>query len=314
MPISRRNFVKLCTGTVAGFGVSQFFHPIIYDTFAQVLTCERAPVIWVTGQACTGCTVSLLNSVHPKIADLLLKIIKLEYHPTLMAGEGNTAYDYLLNITKKTKGKYIFVIEGSIPTLHNGKCCVIAEHKGHHVTMVEATQKLAKDAAAVVAVGTCSSYGGIPAAKGNETGATSAYTFLKSKNITTPIINVAGCPPHPDWIIGSLALTIQALATNTLDIFIKDNLDYIGRPKAFYRRNVHMNCPYLDDFVAGKMSSIITDKDGCRYTLGCKGPSSACDSFERKWNNKVNWCVNNATCIGCTSENFPDGKTPFNSN
>ena len=72
-----------------------------------------------------------------------------------------------------------------------------------------------------------------------------------------------------------------------------------------------MHCPHLAKFESGKMCASMTDKDGCRYTLGCKGPKSGCDSFERLWNNRVNWCVDNATCIGCTSHNFPDGKSPF---
>ena len=86
--------------------------------------------------------------------------------------------------------------------------------------------------------------------------------------------------------------------------------DANGRPKAFYK-NVHMNCPHLSEFEAGHMVKTMSDKDGCRFSVGCKGPRSACDSFERKWNNGVNWCVNNATCIGCTSPSFPDGQSPF---
>lgn len=314
MAISRRNFIKLCTGTVAGFGVSQVFHPAIYEAFAKTLTGEKPPVIWITGQACTGCSVSLLNSVHPSIADVLLKIISLEYHPTLMGGEGASAYEHMLNIATKNTGNYIFVVEGAIPTLYNGECCVIAEHNHHHVTMTETTKELATHAAVVLAVGTCAAYGGVPAAKGNETGAIGVSTYLKDQNISTPTINIPGCPPHPDWIVGTMGLTIQALSTNTLHIFIKDSLDHIGRPKPFYGRNIHMNCPHLKKYMAGDMVTKITDKNGCRYKLGCKGPGSGCDAFERQWNNKVNWCVNNATCIGCTSQSFPDGKMPFYSN
>ena len=77
MALSRRDFVKLCSGTVAGFGVSQMFHPAIHEAFAQTLTGERPPVFWVQGQGCTGCSVTLLNSTHPSIADVLLKIISL---------------------------------------------------------------------------------------------------------------------------------------------------------------------------------------------------------------------------------------------
>ena len=102
MALSRRDFVKLCSGTVAGFGVSQMFHPAIHEAFAQTLTGERPPVFWVQGQGCTGCSVTLLNSTHPSIADVLLKIISLEFHPTVMAAEGEGAYEHMM---RKVQGQ-----------------------------------------------------------------------------------------------------------------------------------------------------------------------------------------------------------------
>lgn len=311
MTLSRRDFVKLCTGTVAGIGISQMFHPAVKEVFAQVLSGERPPVFWVQGQGCTGCTMTLLNNVHPGIAELLLKVINLEFHPTVMGHEGEGAYEHLLRIAAETKGKYIVAVEGAIPVKKDGRYCVIAEAGHKEITMVSAMKEIAGNAAAMISVGTCSAYGGIPAARNNITGATSLRDFLKKEGIKTPVINVPGCPPHPDWIVGTAVLAIHSLATNTLDAFVKSELDMVGRPKAFYGRNVHMNCPYRDKFDEGKMSETMTDKSGCRYLLGCKGPTSACDSFERMWNNRSNWCINNATCIGCTSPNFPDGKSPF---
>ena len=102
MALSRRDFVKLCSGTVAGFGVSQMFHPAIHEAFAQTLTGERPPVFWVQGQGCTGCSVTLLNSTHPSIADVLLKIISLEFHPTVMAAEGEGAYEHMMRVALKS--------------------------------------------------------------------------------------------------------------------------------------------------------------------------------------------------------------------
>ena len=115
MALSRRDFVKLCSGTVAGFGVSQMFHPAIHEAFAQTLTGERPPVFWVQGQGCTGCSVTLLNSTHPSIADVLLKIISLEFHPTVMAAEGEGAYEHMMRVAEKFKGKFIFAVEGAVP-------------------------------------------------------------------------------------------------------------------------------------------------------------------------------------------------------
>ncbi len=313
MSLSRRDFVKLCTGTVAGIGVSQMFHPAVKEVFAQSLASGRPPVFWAQGQGCTGCSVTLLNNVHPGIAEVLLKIISLEYHPTVMAGEGAMAYDYMMSRAEEQKGAYIYAVEGAIPVNYDGKCCVVAEKDHKEINMMHLTDELAANAAAVLAIGTCASFGGVPASKGNETGAMGVSAYLKMRGINTPVINISGCPPHPDWIVGTVALGLQALTSGTLGLFAKTQLDAYGRPKAFYK-NVHMHCPHLTSYETGKMCSTMTDKDGCRFSLGCKGPWSACDSSTRKWNNGVNWCVNSATCIGCTSPNFPDGKSPFYSN
>ena len=316
MALSRRDFVKLCSGTVAGFGVSQMFHPAIHEAFAQTLTGERPPVFWVQGQGCTGCSVTLLNSTHPSIADVLLKIISLEFHPTVMAAEGEGAYEHMMRVAEKFKGKFIFAVEGAVPVAHDGKCCVVAEADHHEVTMTEVTKVLAANAAAVLAVGTCAAYGGIPAGKGNETGAMGVSAFLKKEGIPAPVINIPGCPPHPDWMVGTLALLLDAMKRKGTEggvLEIMRGLDDVGRPKVFYP-NTHLTCPYLSSFEDGIFSPFMTDKKGCRFELGCRGPWSGCDSSTRKWNGGVNWCIANATCVGCTSPNFPDGMSPFYEN
>ena len=133
---------------------------------------------------------------------MLLKIISLEFHPTVMAAEGEGAYEHMMRVAEKFKGKFIFAVEGAVPVAHDGKCCVVAEANHHEVTMTEVTKVLAANAAAVLAVGTCAAYGGIPAGKGNETGAMGVSAFLKKEGIPAPVINIPGCPPHPDWIGG----------------------------------------------------------------------------------------------------------------
>ena len=316
MALSRRDFVKLCSGTVAGFGVSQMFHPAIHEAFAQTLTGERPPVFWVQGQGCTGCSVTLLNSTHPSIADVLLKIISLEFHPTVMAAEGEGAYEHMMRVAEKFKGKFIFAVEGAVPVAHDGKCCVVAEADHHEVTMTEVTKVLAANAAAVLAVGTCAAYGGIPARKGNGARAMGVSAFLKKEGIPAPVINIPGCPPHPDWMVGTLALLLDAMKRKGTEggvLEIMRGLDDVGRPKVFYP-NTHLTCPYLSSFEDGIFSPFMTDKKGCRFELGCRGPWSGCDSATRKWNGGVNWCIANATCVGCTSPNFPDGMSPFYEN
>ncbi len=320
MSLNRRDFVKLCTGTVAGFGVSQMFHPAVNEALAASLSGDRPPVLWLQGQSCTGCSVSLLDAANPTIADVLLKVISLDYHPTVMAAEGEQAINFMRSVAKAKKGQFFVVVEGAIPEAKDGKYCVIGEindgDKHEEITMIDMVKELAPDAAAILAVGTCAAYGGIPAAKGSETGALGVSAFLKKNNIATPVVNLPGCPPQPDWIVGTVTLALDLIGKHGLAGGLGEVvkvLDSEGRPTPFFGNNLHENCPFVGDFDEGKMSTKFTDKNGCRYDLGCKGPSAFCDSYKRKWNG-VNWCVANAICIGCTEPGFPDEMSPFYSN
>jgi len=317
MSCNRRDFMKLCTGTVAGFGVSQMFHPAIRDALADAANGARPPVLWLAGQSCTGCSVSLLNTMHPLIAELLLKVISLNYHSTVMGGEGDVAVASIFDTAKANKGQFFMVVEGAVPVAADGRYCVVAEYRHKEYALTEMLKATAPDAAAVIAVGTCAAFGGIPAAKGSTTGAKSVSAFFKEQKITTPVVNLGGCPPHPDWIVGTIALALKLIKEKGMAGGLGEvlkALDAHGRPLPFYGENVHENCPFLKNYDDGKMCSCFTQKDGCRYDLGCKGPGAHCDSPKRRWNGGVNWCVENAVCIGCTEKNFPDGKSPFYSN
>ncbi len=320
MSLNRRDFVKLCTGTVAGFGISQMFHPAVNEALAASLGGDRPSVFWIQGQGCTGCSVSLLDSANPGIADVLLKVISLEFHPTVMGAEGEQAIEFMRSVAKERKGNYFVVVEGAIPTEADGKYCIVGEtmKDGHHeeITMVDLVKELAPGAAAMLAVGTCAAYGGIPAAQGSETGAQGVSAFLQANKIATPVVNISGCPPQPDWIVGTVLLALDMIKKHGLAAGLGEvvkALDSEGRPIPFFGENVHENCPFLPAYDEGTMSATFTDKKGCRYDLGCKGPQANCDSFKRMWNG-VNWCVANATCIGCTESGFPDDMSPFYSN
>ncbi|MFO8031755.1 MAG: hydrogenase small subunit [Desulfohalobiaceae bacterium] len=300
MSLNRRDFVKLCSFTVGGLGISQLFHPELVQAVDKA--AKNQPVIWIQGQGCTGCSVSLLNSVHPNIKEVLLKIISLETHYTLMAAEGKITMEHMFKVAEEYADKFFLVVEGSIPVAEGGKYCFIGEHEGKHLTMLEATRELGQKAAATVAVGACATFGGIPAAKGSVTGASSVSQVYEQENIQTPVINVAGCPPHPDWMVGTLAHVL---------LYGMPELDSDGRPNLFFGRNIHENCPYRGYYESWTMSETFTQKEACRYELGCKGPFTNADCWKRRWNNGVNWCVENAVCIGCVQSGFPDGVSPF---
>ncbi|MBU8848542.1 MAG: hydrogenase small subunit [Desulfobacterales bacterium] len=298
--VSRRNFLKTVTGTAAGIGISQVFNPALVSAMEKAL--ETHPVLWIQGQGCSGCSVSLLNNVDPSIADVLLKVISLQFHPTVMASEGETALENLYRIAEEYKGKFSLVVEGAIPMAANGKYCIVGELNHKEITMVDIVKDLGAKAGSVLSIGTCAAFGGIPAADGGETGATGVMDFFQTYHIKTPVVNIPGCPPHPDWIVGSIVY----LLTKGIP-----ELDNDGRPTLFFGENIHDNCPHVEAYDAGDMSEKLSDANGCRMDLGCKGPDTYADCYKRKWNSGMNWCVDNAVCIGCVEPVFPDGSSPF---
>jgi hydrogenase small subunit len=300
MPITRREFLKYCAGAGVALGTSGILLPEIVGALEKA-AAGNPPVLWIQGGGCTGCSVSLLNTVHPNIAEVLLKIISLKYHQTVMASSGEKAYDYLWNTAAKNYGKYFLAVEGTIATAFGGICCLTGERGGKEVPFTELTKYLGKGAAAVLALGQCGSYGGIPAAKPNPTGAKGVMDFFKDEGIKTPVINIPGCPPHPDWMVGTIAHALM---------FGVPELDSNGRPTLFFGTNVHDNCPYRSYYEEKKFAKSFGET-GCRVELGCKGPESYSDCWKRGWNNNVNWCIHNSLCLGCTEPGWPDNFSPF---
>lgn len=165
------------------------------------------------------------------------KHINLRFHATLMAGAGDPAIEVMEETAKEKKGGYILVVEGAIPTLKGGTYGTIGERKGKLVTMLERVESLGKDALAVVALGTCAAFGGIPAASPNPTDCKRVTAVLDSKGITTPVVNIPGCPPHPDWFVGTVASILL------FGLPKPEDLDDEGRPLAFYGSLIRENCP-----------------------------------------------------------------------
>ena len=268
------------------------------------------PVVWLQGAGCTGCSVSVLNAVSPKIQNLLLDELvpgpqlSLMFLATIMAGQGEPAIEVLKDTETNRKGGYVLVVEGSVPTAEDGAYCCIGIHGGKHQTILQSVLDLGKNALAVLAVGTCATYGGIPAAAPNPTGAKGVQEIFNEKGIATPVVNIPGCPVHPDWFVGTVAqVIISGLGA------VK--VDHIGRPKLFFGELVHENCQRRADFDKGKFAERPGD-EGCLYRVGCKGHYTYADCPIRQWNNGVSWCVKaGSPCLGCVEADFPDGTSPL---
>lgn len=295
MRIGRREFLKYCIGSAASLAL-----PLsVLGKLEKAYGADGAGlprVVWLNGANCTGCTVSLANLVGDQkpvdVADLLVNTIDLAFHPNLMGAAGDLAVDCLHNATK---GDFILVVDGGIPTAFGGHTCILwSEKDGREVTAQEAVLTLAPKAAAVLSVGTCASFGGIPAGNPNPTQITGV-----GKLTGRPTINIPGCPPHPDWIVWTVANLLAG---------VMPELDGQSRPIGLFQYDVHKNCPKKG---LGE-TKVFGEDDRCLKELGCKGPRTKADCAVRKWNNGTNWCIGaNAVCLGCTESGFPDSFSPF---
>lgn len=287
MSVSRRDFLRYCTVSagVLGLASSDIFR------LGQVLAGPACPkVIWLQGAGCTGCSVSFLNRISDEdpqtVADVLVDWINLAYHPNLMDSAGETA---AAQIEKAYNQKnYILAVEGGVPTGFGGAACWAYTRHGEDVTFEDAVRNLASRAWAIVSVGTCAAWGGIPAAGTNPTGVVGVGEFTGKT-----AVNVAGCPPHPDWIVWAI---VQLVLGESIA------LDDQGRPSEIFQRRVHQECSLRN----APRASTFGIPGQCLRDLGCRGSATESPCPVDRWNNGVNWCVEaGSQCLGCTDSGFP---------
>jgi hydrogenase small subunit len=285
----RRDFLQFCAGVAATMGLSQTAGLRMAEAAE---TQARPPVIWLHGQECTGCTESLLRAEHPTLESLILDLISLEYHETLCCGAGHQAEAHKQKIMQEQKGKYILVTEGGTPTKENGIYCKVGGK-----TQVEQVREAAEGAAAIIAIGSCASWGGIQSADPNPTGAKPTQDIVPGKLV----INIPGCPPNPYNFIS----TVLHLLT-----FKKPpDLDDKHRPKFAYGRLIHENCERRPHFDAGRFALEFGDlghrQGWCLYKIGCKGPetNANCPAIGFGDVGFGSWPVGTGhPCFGCTEK------------
>ena len=289
--ISRRSFLKFCAATASMMALP----PSMIPTIAHALEKARRPsVIWLSFQECTGCTESLTRAHTATIESLIFDSISLDYHHTLQAAAGHAAEAAREAAMEENDGQYLLVVDGSIP-LGNPGYSTIAGISNYDMLI-----DTAKGAAAIITVGTCAAFGGIPHAKPNPTGAVSVSDIITDK----PIINVPGCPPIPVVITGVL--------THFLTFGTIPDLDNLGRPKTFYGQSIHDRCYRRPFYDKGLFAETFDDegarKGWCLYKLGCKGPTTYNACATTKWNGGVSFPIEAGhPCLGCSEPDFWDG-------
>ena len=291
--ITRRDFLKFCGTTAAVLGISKFEFANKVSAAMAASTSNKPPVIWLEGQDCAGCTVSLAGALNPPAASIILDTLSIRYHETIMAAAGHLAEGVYHDTVKG--GGYVLVVEGSIPTA-DGRFCTVGGRPFKDIVL-----EAGANAAAVIAVGACASFGGIPAA--GPTGAVGVSKIVKGK----PIINLPTCPVHVDHLVGTI---LYYLTTKKVP-----PLDKKGRPLMYFGELIHDNCRRRSYFDEGKVLEDWNDpkqKNWCLIDKGCKGPDTYSDCPVRRWNDGQNFCIDcGAGCMGCAEPEFYAETTPL---
>jgi len=273
----------------------------LHPNFEQVVegavcNLNKVPIIWLELSDCSGNSEAFIKSTNPAIEDLIFDYISLDYHELLMSASGDQSETILEDIIKNQKGEYILIVEGAVPMAMDGKYLRIGP-KGE--TGIELLQKCAKDAALVLAVGSCALDGGIVAAEPNPTGAVGVGEALNRNDI----INIPGCPTNPTNIVGTLLSYIMFEELPALDKF--------NRPLWAYEGRVHDNCERRGHYELGEFVQEWGDegakKGYCLFEMGCKGPYANVNCPTMKFNSSTSWPVQAGHgCMGCTEIGFVD--------
>ncbi len=291
--LDRRDFLKWVSATTAMLMLPASFSPLVAE--AAVLM-NRVPVIWMELSDCAGNSEALLRSDGPKIDEIVLDIISLEFHETLQAASGHQAEKQMEEAIEHFKGKYLLFVEGAIPLGMDGQYGTIGAKAE---TFKDHLERVAKDAAAVVAVGSCATYGGIPAAAPNPTDAVGVMDIVQGK----PLINIPACPANPSNMVGVI---LHFVLTGQVP-----ELDSLLRPKFAFGYRIHDNCERRAHFDAGEFVEEWGDEGAknnfCLYKMGCKGPMTFNNCSIVRYNEGVNWPIGvGRGCIGCSEPDFWD--------
>jgi hydrogenase small subunit len=292
--VSRRRFLAYCAGLTSLLALPAALTRSVAEGLAAT---GRPRVIWLEFQDCAGCTESFLRASDPDVGQLILDLISLDYQETLMAAAGAQA-EAAKTAAMASPG-YLLVVEGSIPSGDGAGACTIGGRAAADILA-----GAVKGAAAIIAVGTCATFGGIPKARPNPTSAAGVSDVVSG----VPLVNLSGCPPVADNITATIA---HYLSFGTLPA-----TDGLNRPLFAYGDRIHDTCERRGYFDAGQFALAFGDEGHtsgwCLYRLGCKGPSTYNSCPSTRWNSGTSWPVQAGHgCVGCSQPDFWDSMTPF---
>jgi hydrogenase small subunit len=285
--VSRRSFLQFCSAMAAALAMPGSVSSVIAKALAAP---AKTPVIWLEFQDCAGCSESFLRASRPSAADVVLDVLSVDYHETIMAASGHLAEEAKAQTI--AAGGYILIVEGAIPQAEEGIHCCIGGR-----TALDHLKEAAANAVAVIAVGSCATFGGIPKASPNPTAAVGVMDLVTDK----PVLNLPGCPVN---VVNLTATVVHFLTFGALP-----EMDSLHRPLFAYGSLIHDNCERRGHFDRGEFTRAWGDAGHqagwCMYQMGCKGPVTSHNCPSVRWNEGTSWPVMAGHgCIGCSEPDF----------
>ena len=291
----------------------------------QADALQEVHVFWLAGMSCDGCSISTIGATSPTAESLMLGIIPgvpkiVLHHPVLSVEAGE---DFMEPFHKASRGEFdkqfVVVFEGSVANerlndknggYFSGLGTRLIDGEAQPFPTADLLGLMAPHAAAVIAIGTCATWGGVPAAAGNVTGSMGLMDFLGENYRSTlglPVVNIPGCAPQGD----NFTETVAAVLLYLQGLGPLPEFDSLGRPAWLFTDTVHQGCTRGGFFEEGIFAKEYGDKE-CLVDIGCWGPVVQCNINKRGAVNHVGGCMNvGAPCIGCTMPGFPDSFAPF---
>ncbi len=327
-PVHRFNEDHGDLGSPARMTMEAYLEPHAFaDETTRMGPLEKVHLFWFAGMSCDGCTVAVTGARTPTLEGLMMGahpgLPRVVLHHPVVNLESGPAYVRAAEqaIAGELDAPYVIVLEGSITDetvahAYGGYWAGQGEEpwgpdgQQRTVTAEEWIARMAPNAAAMVAIGTCATWGGIPSANGNPTGAMSLMDFLGRDYRSTfgvPVVNVPGCPPIGDNFNEAVAAIVYFLqGFGPLPEF-----DDLGRPAWQFGETVHRHCTRGAYYEEGDFAKEFGDKE-CLVEIGCWGPVVNCNITSRGAISHMGGCMNSGgACIGCTMPGFPDKFAPF---
>ncbi len=275
---------------------------------------KRYTLLWLQSGGCGGCSLSLFNAESPNLFTALESAgIDLLWHPSLSEESDEELHQIIERILSGELQLDLFCLEGSVIQGPNGSG-MFHRQAGSDRPMRDHIRELAEKAQQVIAIGSCAAFGGMTAAgdnpteacglqyDGNTRGGLLGKTFRSPGQL--PVINIAGCPTHPNWVLQ----TLMQLAMGEMS---HASLDELNRPRNYTDHLVHHGCP-RNEYYEFKASAEKHSDLGCMMEhLGCLGTQARADCNTRLWNGEGSCLRGGYACINCTAPQFEEPAHSF---